>query len=81
VRRCDRSGYALLFVAGAALYAPYGPYFARSPSSSGVTSRRPRSGASAAVLMWFVRPERRPPAARSERFVRRTPETEAVATR
>jgi hypothetical protein len=34
------------------------------------------------LLMWFVRPERRPPAAEpTGRFVRRTPESEPVATR
>ena len=35
--------------------------------------------AAAAVLMWFVRPESRPPAARSDRFVRRAQEAPATA--
>jgi hypothetical protein len=38
--------------------------------------------AAAAVLMWFVRPESRPPAPEpSGRFVPRTPESEPAATR
>jgi hypothetical protein len=38
--------------------------------------------AAAAVLMWFVRPESRPPAAEpSGRFVRRSPEPTATASR
>jgi sugar phosphate permease len=114
------ASYALLFVAGAAMYAPYGPYFAAiteflrrdvaAPAVGLVNSfgalgafagsylvgwmndLTGTTGASflllagslaaAAVLMWFVRPERRPPAAEpSGRFVRRTPESEPVATR
>jgi sugar phosphate permease len=114
------ASYALLFVAGAAMYAPYGPYFAAiteflrrdvaAPAVGLVNSfgalgafagsylvgwmndltgttgasflLLASSLAAAAVLMWFVRPESRPPAAEpSGRFVRRTPESEPAATR
>jgi sugar phosphate permease len=112
--------YALLFVAGAAMYAPYGPYFAAiteflrrdvaAPAVGLVNSfgalgafagsylvgwmndLTGTTGASflllagslaaAAVLMWFVRPERRAPAAEaSGRFVRRSAEVREPAAR
>jgi len=114
------ASYALLFVAGAAMYAPYGPYFAAITEFLRRDVAAPAVGlinsfgalgafagsylvgwmndltgttgasflllagslAAAAVLMWFVRPESRPPTAEATgRFVRRTPETEPVATR
>jgi nitrate/nitrite transporter NarK len=112
------ASYALLFVAGAAMYAPYGPYFAAiteflrrdvaAPAVGLVNSfgalgafagsylvgwmndLTGTTGASflllagslaaAAVLMWFVRPERRPPATEpTGRFVRRDQEAPATA--
>ena len=114
------ASYALLFVAGAAMYAPYGQYFAAITEFLRRDVAAPAVGlinsfgalgafagsylvgwmndltgttgasflllagslAAAAVLMWFVRPESRPPTAEATgRFVRRTPETEPVATR
>ncbi len=112
------ASYALLFVAGAAMYAPYGPYFAAITEFLRRDVAAPAVGlinsfgalgafagsylvgwmndltgttgasflllagslAAAAVLMWFVRPERRPPAAEpSGRFVRRDQEAPATA--